>query len=129
MDDLLLQTTDRKTGKWPSLTDTETLKKMEKNYAGKAYEVTTTLTPDDDTEMELSFIFHKPTTASYDRYVKMTASSSTKALKAFIRDNVVDEQKEDLDNITESYPAISISAGEKLLYMLGLSKDATVKKL
>ena len=123
------QVYEKKPGKWGSLTDDRILESLENQYRGNGYKVTTTLTPDDDTDMELNFIFKKPTTASYDRYVKMTATSSTKALKTFIRDNVVEEQKGDLDDVTEQYPAISISAGEKLLYILGLSKDATVKKL
>ena len=36
---------------------------------------------------------------------------------------------DDLKNMLEEYPALAISLGEKLLDMLGLSKETQVKKL
>lgn len=120
---------EEKAVRWPSLMDKKQVGELEKKYKGSGYEVETTLSPDDDTEIEVSLIFKNPTTASYDRYMKMISASSGKAIKTFVRDNIVEEQKDDLDNVTEMFPAVSVSAGEKLLYMLGLSKDATVKKL
>jgi len=47
----------------------------------------------------------------------------------FLLDNICLEQEKDLEEALEEYPAMSIGIGEKLLNMLGLSKDTQVKKL
>lgn len=96
---------------------------------GKIYEIAITIQPDDDGEKEFAFVFKKPGTASYDRYVKMVNTSNMKALKAFVLDNIVEEQSVKLSETLEEYPAMALSIGEKLLNMLGLSKTAQVKKL
>lgn len=95
----------------------------------KIYEVTTTIQEDDESEKEMVFIFRKPNTASYDRYVKTSSASSSRALRTFIMDNIIEEQRDNLQETLEEYPALAISVGEKLLNMLGLSKETTVKKL
>lgn len=95
----------------------------------KGYIVTTTLTLDDDTDQEYSFLFFEPKTASYDRYAKTASTSNSKASKAFALDNICPEQKEELRTMLNDYPAMGISLAEKLLYMLGLSKTTSVKKL
>lgn len=107
----------------------EQLRKTYKEKDGKIYEITTILHPDDDSEVELDFIFRKPGTPSYDRYVKTSGISGTRALKTFVLDNICDEQREELKGVLEEYPAMAISLGEKLLDMLGLSKETQVKKL
>lgn len=107
----------------------EQLRKTYKEKDGKIYEITTILHPDDDSEVELDFIFRKPGTPSYDRYVKTSGTSGTRALKTFVLDNICDEQREELKGVLEEYPAMAISLGEKLLDMLGLSKETQVKKL
>jgi len=96
---------------------------------GKVYQLDLTLTPDDDTEIEVSYIFKKPTTASYDRYVKTGSNGMTKALKTFMFDNIIPEHRDKLEADLEEYPALTLSAGEKLLSMLGLSKTANLMKL
>lgn len=100
-----------------------------KEKYGKIYQMDLTLNPDDDTEVELSYIFKKPTTASYDRYVKTASNGMTKALKTFMFDNIIPEHRENLETDLEEYPALTLSAGEKLLSMLGLSKSANLMKL
>lgn len=107
----------------------EQLRKNYKEKDGKIYEITTILHPDDDSEVEYDFIFRKPGTPSYDRYVKTSGTSGTRALKTFVLDNICDEQREALKGVLEEYPAMAISLGEKLLDMLGLSKETQVKKL
>ncbi len=96
---------------------------------GKLYRVSATIEPDDSTTVELTYLFKKPATASYDRYVKSTAQSPTKALKAFVLDNIIEEQHQRLEIDLEEYPALALSVGEKLLGMLGLSKDINLKLL
>lgn len=110
-------------------TKMEELRKRYKELDGKIYEITTSIQEDDETETEFDFIFRKPGTPSYDRYVKTSGTSGTKALKTFVLDNICDEQRGELKDTLEEYPAMAISLGEKLLNMLGLSKDTAVKKL
>lgn len=107
----------------------EQLRKKYKEIDGKIYEIVTSIQEDDENETEFDFIFRKPGTPSYDRYVKTSGTSGTKALKTFVLDNICDEQRDELKDTLEEYPAMAISFGEKLLNMLGLSKDTTVKKL
>lgn len=107
----------------------EMLRNKYKEKDGKIYEIETSIQEDDENEKSYDFIFRKPGTPSYDRYVKTSGVSGTKALKTFVLDNICDEQREELKAALEEYPAMAISLGEKLLNMLGLSKDTTVKKL
>jgi hypothetical protein len=104
------------------------LEDFKKKY-DKVYQLKLTLEPDDDTEIEVFYIFKKPTTASYDRYVKTASNGMTKAIKTFMFDNVVPEHRSKLEADLEEYPALALSAGEKLLSMLGLSKNANLMKL
>lgn len=96
---------------------------------GKIYQVGITVEPDDFTTLEFEYIFKKPNTANFDRYVKSVSQSSTKALKVFVLDNIIDEQSAKLEKDLEEYPALALSVGEKLLNMLGLSKDVNLKLL
>lgn len=112
-----------------SKVDTAALKEKYSNGESKVYEVTTTVQVDDDTEEKFSFLFCKPKPASYDRYVKTISSSTTKASKSFVFDNIVEEQKKELKETVEEYPAMTISLADKLLHMLGLADTTSVKKL
>lgn len=100
-----------------------------KGMQGKMYIVTTNLSQDDDMDRTLEFLFKEPKAASYDRYVKTASVSSSKAMRTFVLDNICPEQKNDLEKLLGEYPAMGISLGEKLLYMLGLSKTTTVRRL
>ena len=101
---------------------------MKEKY-GKVYRVASTIEVDDDTEKNVEFFFKRPSTASYDRYVKTTAQGATKALKVFLFDNVVEESRASLEADLEEFPALALSIGEKLLGMLGLSKQTNLKML
>lgn len=107
----------------------ENLRKKYKEKDGRIYEIRTTIQEDDEEEKEFTFLFRKPGTASYERYVKLSSNSAVKALKTFVMDNICEEQYKKLGDALEEYPAMCISLGEKLLNMLGLSKDTAVKKL
>ena len=68
--------------------------------------------------------------AAYDRYVKTAAKVGiTKASKVFMLDAVVDEDKERLTADMEEYPGVSISIGNKLTEILGLTDGVNLKKL
>lgn len=108
------------------------VEKLKEKYSGngeKVYIINTSVMIDDDTDEEFSFVFERPKTASYDRYVKMMSNSATKAARTFSMDNIVPEQRDFLTETLDEYPAMSISLADKLLRMLGLADSASVKKL
>jgi hypothetical protein len=110
----------------PAKVDAETLKAK---YGGKVYRVAATIEVDDETEKAVEYFFKRPSTASYDRYVKTTAQGATKALKTFLYDNITEESRATFEADLEEFPALALSIGEKLLGMLGLSKQTNLKKL
>lgn len=110
-------------------TDVESLKRKYSGTDEKIYTVTTTVQVDDDTDENFTYLFRKPKPASYDRYVKTISNSVTKASKSFVFDNIIDEQRDQLKDTVEEYPAITISLADKLLRMLGLADTTSVKKL
>lgn len=120
---------ETKSSELMAMGDMDGLRKKYKASDGEIYEVSTTIQEDDDTEKELTWLFRRPQMASYDRYVKMAGTSNTKALKTFILDNIIPEQEDKMRDTLNEYPAHAIGVGNKLLYILGFSQDATVKKL
>ena len=112
-----------------SRADVEVLKERYSGTGDKIYTVTTSVQLDDDNEEEFMFLFKKPKPASYDRYIKTISSSASKASKTFAFDNIIDEQRGELKETLEEYPAMAISLADKLLRMLGLADTTSVKKL
>lgn len=106
----------------------DSVEKLKEKY-GKIYQLNFTLTPDDDTTVELIYIFKKPTAASYDRYIKDASNGMSRASKTFLYDNVIIEHKDRLGNDLENYPALALSVCEKLLTMLGFSKISNLTML
>ncbi|MPM92704.1 hypothetical protein SDC9_139839 [bioreactor metagenome] len=100
-----------------------------KEKYGKIYRITSELIEDDDNSREIEYIFVKPQTASYDRYVKTASKGMTKALQAFLFDNVIPEQTEQLAKHIEEFPALTLGIGQKLLALLGLSDNVNLRKL
>lgn len=107
----------------------EQLKKKYQASGEKVYIIENSISIDDDTVENFAFLFRKPKPASYDRYLKLINNSVSKASRAFIMDNIVEEMKGQISDTLEEYPAMSISLTEKLLKMLGLADTTTVKKL
>lgn len=95
---------------------------------GKLYTVAIDIEVDDATTVTRKYLFRKPSTISYDRYVKKCVGSPTKAAQDFACDNIIEEQLEDLKSDLEEFPAIALTINDKLLAMLGLAKDVSVKK-
>lgn len=96
---------------------------------GKVYELVASIEEDKDTAYERVFYFKRPTTASYDRFVKTASNSPTKASKNFCIDNIIEEQRDIFVAEIEEYPAIAMALNDKLFSLLGLPKDVTIKKL
>lgn len=94
----------------------------------KLYTITADLAEDDDTDIEVTFLFKRPSTGSYDRYIKTVSTSVTKGSKAFVMDNIIEEQRAKLKETLEDYPALAISISGKLLSMLGMADSVAVKK-
>lgn len=116
----------------PAAAGGDLIRRLEEKYKGmdiKVYRITIPVTEDDDTETEYTYLFKRPGTQSYDRYVKTMSNSATKASKAFVKDNIVEELKDKLAADLEEYPAMAINISGKLLAMLGLADSIYVKKL
>lgn len=97
---------------------------------GKVYKLGMTVSEDDETEVELSYHFKRPSVASYDRYVKTISQiGASKASKRFMLDAVVDEDAERLTADVEQYPGIAVAIGSKLTDILGLTSAVNLRKL
>lgn len=101
---------------------------LREKYADKLYTIGVNIEIDDSTTERKEYLFKKPSTFSYDRYIKTMSNSATKASKDFVLDNVVDEQCDQLRADLEEYPAMAVTFSDKLFAMLGLGKDVDVKK-
>lgn len=105
----------------------ENVEQLKEKY-GELYRVALVMEPDDDTIVEVEYLFQKPKVASYDRYIKSASSSMSRALRTFAFDNIIPEHKEKLEKDLEKYPALSMSVGDKLMSMLGLAKSANLTR-
>lgn len=102
---------------------------MNETTASKVYSLTLSVAQDDDNELELTFRFNKPKTASYDRYIKSMSQSAYRASRDFAMDNVLPEDEAALKDALEEYPAMALSLADKLMGVLGLAKTANLKLL
>ena len=83
-------------------TQNMTEEQLKEKYGGKLYRVGTTVPVDDDTQVEYTYHFKRPSVPSYDRYIKSASQVGiTKASKVFMLDAVVDEDKERLEKDME----------------------------
>lgn len=98
-------------------------------YGGKLFNVGVDIEVDDSTTERKEYVFKKPSTFSYDRYVKKCGNNPVSASNDFVKDNIVEEQNERLAADLEEYPALALSLTDKLFAMLGLAKSVDVKKL
>ena len=102
---------------------------LKAKYGDKLRRISVTLEPDDYSEIDLEYIFQRPTAASYDRFIKTAQSGMMRANRAFLADNVIPEQAAALNADMEEYPALAMSLVEKLLAMMGLAKNTNLTKL
>ncbi len=101
-----------------------------KNNYKKLYEVNVTIEPEgEDKEIQKKFYFTKPETPSFSRYMKKVPTDNYEASVIFVKDNIIIEQKDELDKIIEEYPAIVMNLVDKLLAMLGFGKNVNFKRL
>lgn len=103
---------------------------LKKKY-GKVYQISASFSEDDESEDEIkvSFVFKKPVTASLNRYLRTASKNMTGSTTAFLLDNIIPEQKKELEKKIGEYPALTIGIGQKLLNVLGLSDNINLTKL
>lgn len=96
----------------------------------KLYEIEVTVDEDDEKEgRKISFVFKKPSVASFNRYVKGVSKDLVKSTDNFARDNIIEEQLEAFKQECDVYPALSLNMGQKLLNILGLSDNVNFRRL
>jgi len=103
-------------------------KGLQEKY-GKVLRMKFTLVPDDETEIEKQLFFKRPSTQSYDRYLKNISRSMMRASKDFILDNITDECEQETKELLEEYPAAAITMAEQLLQNMGLGQNANLKRV
>lgn len=108
---------------------TPTVDDLKVKYGDKLYRIKASFDPDDDTTINVDYVFVRPSVASYDRYMKTASNGMTKALQTFLNDSVTEEYRAKLTSDLNEYPALALTIGEKLLAMMGLSKDINLKRL
>lgn len=98
---------------------------------GKVYLVTTTVVDfeNDGLDKTLEFAFRQPKPLDYDRFVKDLSKKPSSAFKNLVVSCIVDEQRQDLNQTLEDYPAIAQTMTEQLLKLMGLSDEVSLKKL
>ena len=101
-----------------------------KEKYGKLYEIEVTVDEDDEKEgRKISFLFKKPSAASFSRYVKGMSKDLVKSTDNFACDNIIEEQLEAFKQECDVYPALSLNMGQKLLNILGLSDNVNFRRL
>ncbi len=104
-----------------------TEEKLKERY-GKVYKIDIDLDLEDISE-SFAFYFKAPHTASVDRYIKNVNKNALKAGTVFVKENVIEEQKEKLEKVIEEYVGLSQSISSKLLGFLGFTDSIVAKKL
>lgn len=118
--------TEAITEKIVNLADLDAVKKK----YGEIYEIGTVVDDDDVNEgRKLSYYFRKPSTASFNRYLKTAGKNMAASTTTFVLDNIVDEQKESFNRECEKYPGLSLGLGQKLLSAVGLGDNVNFRKL
>lgn len=101
-----------------------------KEKYGEVYEITTVVDEDDDNEgRKLVYYFRKPSTASFNRYLKTAGKNMATSTTAFVMDNIVDEQMKAFSNECGKYPGLALGLGQKLLSAIGLGDNVNFRKL
>lgn len=111
------------------LIDLSNVQAMKRKY-GDIYEIGTVVDDDDENEgRKLTYYFRKPTTASFNRYLKTAAKNMATSTTAFVMDNIVDEQRDNFTADCEKYPGLALGIGTKLLSSIGLGDNVIFRKL
>lgn len=101
-----------------------------KERYGTLYYISQRVDNDDENDGRLiEFYFKIPTQASFNRYLKNAGKNMAVSTTVFVRDNVISEQKDRLEEEFRKYPGLSLSIGQKLLAAIGMGEETNFRKL
>lgn len=101
-----------------------------KRKYGEIYEISVLVDEDDENEGRmLVYYFKRPSTASFNRYLKTAGKNMAASTTNFVIDNIVEEQLEPFKAESEKYPGLALNLGQKLLSAIGLGDNVNFRKL
>lgn len=101
-----------------------------KQKYGEIYEISVLVDEDDENEgRRLIYYFKRPSTASFNRYLKTAGKNMAASTTNFVIDNIVEEQLEPFKAESEKYPGLALNLGQKLLSAIGLGDNVNFRKL
>ncbi len=110
------------------LVDLSDIGAVKRKYS-EVYEIDVVVDEDDESEgRKLAYYFHKPTTASFNRYLKTAGKNMAASTTAFVMDNIIEEQHDALSAECENYPGLALNLGQKLLSVVGLGDNVNFRK-
>lgn len=114
-----------------TVVDTTDIEALKKKYGpGEIYQIDVTVDEDDEnTGRILRFIFKRPSTASFNRYLKTASKNMAVSTTNFVMDNIVDEHSQALKKESEQYPGLALNIGQKLLTSIGMGDNINFRKL
>lgn len=101
-----------------------------KEKYGKLYEIAVMVDEDDVSEGRcVRFLFKKPSTASFNCYLKTASKDMAKASGIFVQNNIIEEQADEFKKECSAYPALALGMSRKLLDALGLSDNINFRQI
>lgn len=101
-----------------------------KEKYGKLYEIAVMVDEDDVSEGRcVRFLFKKPSTASFNCYLKTASKDMAKASGIFVQNNIIEEQTDEFKKECSAYPALALGMSRKLLDALGLSDNINFRQI
>lgn len=101
-----------------------------KEKYGELYEIAVMVDEDDVSEGRcVRFLFKKPSTASFNCYLKTASKDMAKASGIFVQNNIIEEQADEFKKECSAYPALALGMSRKLLDALGLSDNINFRQI
>jgi len=101
-----------------------------KRKYGKVFYIAVRVDDDDENEgRKIGFYFQEPTQASFSRYLKTASKNMVQSTLNFVMDNVIAEQKTNLEEEGKNYPGLPLNLGQKLLSAIGMGDDVNFRRL
>ena len=111
------------------LIDTSNVANIKKKY-GEIYEISVVVDEDDENDgRRLVYYFKRPTTASFNRYLKTAGKNMATSTSNFVIDNIIEEQMQPFKEECDKYPGLALNLGQKLLSAIGLGDNVNFRKL
>ncbi|MCX4341357.1 MAG: hypothetical protein OSJ72_17145 [Lachnospiraceae bacterium] len=101
-----------------------------KEKYGELYEIAVMVDEDDvNAGRCVRFLFKRPSTASFNCYLKTASKDMMKASGIFAQNNIIEEQAEEFKKECSTYPALALGMSRKLLDVLGLSDNINFRQI